>query len=77
MYSLQHDLNKCLVDILESLLQIYSEYCIPKSFQFVSDIRQLQRTAYTEFYASFNIFSLFTNVHLDETIDIVLNILLP
>lgn len=68
--STQYKLAKWLVKFLHPVLQHYSEYCIPESFQFKSDMHKLQCTFDTELLVSFDICSLFTNVPLDETIGI-------
>lgn len=68
--SVQHELAKWLVEILDPVLKFYSDYCTQDSFQFVSYIHKLQRTTDNDFLMSFDICSLFTNVPLDETIDI-------
>lgn len=70
VYSAKHELAKCLREVLDPFWHYYSEYCILDSFQFASDIRKLRRTVVTEFLMSFDIYNLFTNVPLDETIDI-------
>lgn len=70
MGSAQHGLTNLLVALLHPVLQYYSEYCIPDSFQSASYIHKLQRTVYMEFLVSFGICSLIMNVPPDKTIDI-------
>ena len=68
--SAQHELAKWLVEILDPLLRIYSDYCIPDSFQFASLICKLKHSTDTESLYSFNTSNQFINVLLEETIGI-------
>lgn len=63
--SAQYEFAKWLVKFLDPVLPYYSEYCIPESFQFQSDMHKLQRTFDTELIVSFGMCSLSTNVPLD------------
>lgn len=66
----QHVLARWLIEILDPVLKFYSYYWIPVSFQFASYIHKLQRSNNTEYLVTFDISSLFTNVAIDETMDI-------
>ena len=71
----QHRLAKWLVTILKPVYDEYSTYCLPDSFTFADEIQQLDINPSKTFLCSFDIRSLFTNVPLDETIDICTNYL--
>jgi hypothetical protein len=66
------NLAKYLVPILHPLTQ--NEYVINNSFEFASDLQSIDPRS---FLVSFDVESLFTNIPLDETIDIILNELFP
>jgi len=68
--SSQHQLAKFLSIILQPVLETHSSHCIKDSFTFARIIQKLDLDPKTTFLCSFNISSLFTNVPLDETIQI-------
>lgn len=73
--------NPCfkLAKYIVSILNPYSinEYSVSNSSSFVSDIKQYNKDADKLFMASFDIESLYTNVPLKETINIIADILFP
>ena len=68
--SVQLEVAKWLVEILDPVRQFYPYCCVPDSSRFASMIRQRPRCVNTEYFISFDISSLFTNILLDETIRI-------
>ena len=68
--SVQHELAKWLVELLDPVLQSYSGCSVSDSFLFALIIRQPPRCVDTEFLVSFDISSLLTNIPLDESISI-------
>ena len=66
--STQHELAKYLSFILQLVLDLYSSNCVKDSFTFAQTICDLNLKA--TFLCSFDISSLFTNIPLDETINI-------
>ena len=68
--SSQHQLAKYLSALFQPVLEIYSNNCIKDYFLFAEEIRQLKLKPDESFLCSFDISSLFTNVPLDETIQI-------
>ena len=66
--SYSHNLAKFLSDILKPIAS--NEYTVKDSFTFVSDILSVPSIP---FMCSFDIVSLFTNIPIDETINICLN----
>lgn len=73
--SAQHELAKWLSTILKPVLECYSTFCIQDSFTFANYVRNLDIDPSQCFLGSFDIASLFTNVPLQETIDICANFL--
>ena len=71
----QHELAKWLIDTLNPVLKNYSVHCILDFFQFAALIHALKPSSDTEYLCSFDISSLFTNIPLDETIDICVDML--
>ena len=71
----QHELAKWLADILDPVLQKFSVNCIADSLRFASFIRDLECESHTNFLCSFDVTSLFTNVPLNETIEICADML--
>ena len=63
-------LAKWLVECLNPVLEFYSGFCVKDSFTFSSIIYRLPVCNDSQFLVSFDIASLFTNIHLDETISI-------
>ena len=64
-----YDLAKFLVPILDPLTR--NEFTVKNSFEFVSEITNINLNQFV--MASFDVESLFTNIPLDETIDIICN----
>lgn len=65
--SMQNELSTCLEEILESVLQLYSNN-IFDSFRFVRAIRELNAVfVFVVFIVSYVAVSLFTNVPFEET----------
>ena len=69
--SAQFNISKFLIKILEPVSEKFSTFCIKDSFSFVDVIRNNIVTP--DKMCSFDIKSLFTNVPVDETINICLN----
>ena len=67
--SSHHELSKWLASLLEPVLKRFSTHCIHDSFTF-ADAIQNSKDANNLFMCSFDISSLFTNVPLEETINI-------
>lgn len=66
--SMQNELSTCLEEILESVLQLYSNNNIFDSFCFVRAIRELNAVfVFVVFVVSYVAVSLFTNVPFEET----------
>ena len=68
--SFQHQLAKYLSALLQPMLKIYSKSCIKNCFLFADENRQLKLKTDKFFLSSFDISCLFSNVPLDETIQI-------
>ena len=68
--SAQHQLAKWLTPLLQPVLQNLSSNCVFDSFTFVKEVRKFTFSPSSVFLCSFDIFSLFTNVPLAETIEI-------
>ena len=66
----QHNLAKWLNHILSPVLDFYSTYCLEDSFTFVKTIKNLKFDVSNTFWCSFDVKSLFTNIPLQEAIDI-------
>ena len=66
--SAQSKLAKFLNSSLEPVLKYFSAYCLKDSFTFVDKIKEME--ARNTFIASFDVKSLFTNVPLEEVIEI-------
>ena len=66
--SAQHKLAKFLNSCLEPVLKHFSSYCLKDSFTFVDKIKEME--ANNTFNASFDVKILFTNVPLEEVIEI-------
>ena len=64
-----HELGKWLADLLQSVLERFSSHCISDLFTFAKTMQNLDIDP-NVFMCSFDVFSLFTNVPLDETIKI-------
>ena len=68
--SSQHELAKWLAEILAPVLKLYSSHCVKDSFTFANFIQNYNLEPAKAFLCSLDISSLFTNVPLDETIEI-------
>ena len=68
--SSQHELPKWLAEILAPVLKLYSSHCVKNSFTFAKFIQNCNLVPAKTFLCSFDISSLFTNVPLDDTIEI-------
>ena len=71
--SAQHKLAKFSNLSLEPVLKYFSEYCLKDSFTFVDKIKDIE--AQNTFIALFDVKSLFTNVPLEEVIEICVDTL--
>ena len=70
MTGLSHyELGRWLAGLLQSVLERFSSHCISDSFTFTKTMLNLDIDP-NVFVCSFDVSSLFTNVHLDETIKI-------
>ena len=67
--SAHHQLSKWSASLLQPVLDRFTAQCIPDSFTFADYIQKLVGQT-DSFMCSFNVSSLFTNVHPDETIKI-------
>ena len=63
----QHELAKFLAVTLQTVLALYSSFCIQDFFSFAELIRQFDPKSDQSYLCSFDICSLFTNVPLGET----------
>ena len=66
----QHELAKSLTEILVPVLKLYSSHCAKDSSTFANFIQNCNLEPAKSCLCSFEISSLFTNVPLDETIEI-------
>ena len=73
--SAQHELAKWLSEVLKPVTDHYSTFCVRDSFTFANEVQLLPFDTTSCFMGSFDISSLFTNVPLDETIEICANFL--
>ena len=71
--SAQHKLEKFLDYQFERVLKYFSSYILKDSFSFVDQIKDIESN--NTFIASFDVKSLFTNVPLEEVIEICLDML--
>ena len=69
-----HELGKCLAGLLQPVLEPFSSHCILHLFIFAKTMQNLIIDP-NVVMCSFDVSSLFTNVPLDETIKIYLNVL--
>ena len=72
--SSHYELSKWLASLLQPVLKRFSTHCIRDSFTFADAIHNL-KDSYNLFMCSFDISSLFTNVPLEETVNISLDAL--
>ena len=70
--SYNYDLSKFLANLLTPLIP--KTYCAEDTFSFVKDIKEVSFS--NKFMVSYDVMSLFTNIPLDETINIAVEILL-
>ena len=68
--SSQNKLAKWLAEIFPPVLKLYSSHCVKDSFTFANFIQNCHLEPAKTFLCYFDISSLFTNVPLDETIEI-------
>ena len=73
--SAQHQLAKWPTSLLDPVIQLFSTNCIPDSFASAETLRNFQFPTLSPFLYSFDISNLFTNVPLQETIEICANAL--
>ena len=73
----QHAMAKWLTEVLQPVLTKYSEHVVKDSFQFCSTIQGFasERDVSQTFMCSFDIKSLFTNIPLNQTIQVCLDAL--
>ena len=67
----QYAVSRWLCSLLQPVLSLYSTYCVRDTFEFVSQLRDLSVLSNGSM-CSLDVVSLFTNVPLLETIDIML-----
>ena len=67
--SSHHELGKWLASLLQPVLEWFLSHCISDSFTFAKTMQNLDINP-NVFMCSFDVFSLFTNVPLDETMKI-------
>ena len=72
--SAQHQLAQWLTSVIDSVLSLYSTYCISDSFTFADKVKTFNFPP-SVFLCSYDVCSLFTNVPLAETIEICANAL--
>lgn len=73
--SAQHELAAWLTEILEQVLQLFSNNFILDHSHFLKVIQELNVDSASGFMVSFDIVSVITNVPLEETIDICATVL--
>ena len=73
--SAQHEMARWLTKVLQPVLQQYSSHLIKDSFEFVNTLREFGEVGEDSFMCSFDVKSLFTNVPIEETIQICLDVL--
>ena len=70
--SYNYNLSKYLTGLLAPHIPL--EYCSTDSFTFVKDLREV--SSHNKYLVSFDVVSLFTNIPLNETIDLAVNLIL-
>ena len=65
----QYDVSKWLCKVLDPVVKMYNGHCVKDSFAFI-DLLKDKNVRSTGHMCSFDVVSLFTNVPLEETIDI-------
>ena len=73
--SAEHEMARWLAEILRPVLQHYSKYVVTDSFQFCRTLGEHANVGENAFMCSFDVCSLFTNVPVEETIQICLDAL--
>ena len=73
--SAQHESPKQLTDILKPVVEKFSSFVVKDSFSFSESMHLFRDPLCETFMCSFDVRSLFTNVPLDETINICMNTL--
>ena len=68
--SSQHEIAKWLAEILAPVIKLYSSHCVQDSSTYGNFMQNCNLEPAKTFLCSFDISSLFTNVPLDETIEI-------
>ena len=71
--SVQHQLAKWLTTLIQPVLEFYSAHCLKDSFIFAEHMRSRVMDCDNFIMCSFDVSSLFTNVPLEETIEICAN----
>ena len=73
--SAHHEMARWLAEVLQPVLTQYSSNCVKDSFRFCEDLREYGPIEHDAFLCSFDVVSLFTNVPIDETVQICLDTL--
>ena len=73
--SAQHEMARWLAEILQPVLRHYSKYVVADSFEFCRTLGEHVNLGENVFMYSFDVRSLFTNVPIEETIQICLDAL--
>ena len=73
--SAQHEMARWLAEVLQPVLPRYSSNCVKDSFSFCEDLKEYGPVDHDTFLCSFDVVSLFTNVPIEETIQICLDTL--
>ena len=73
--SAQHELARWLAEVIRPVLHRYSSNVVKDSFSFCADLQDYGHVSDSAFMCSFDVVSLFTNVRIDETIQICLDTL--
>ena len=73
--SAQHELARWLAEVIRPVLNRYSSNVVKDSFSFCADLQDYGHVSDSAFMCSFDVVSLFTNVPIDETIQICLDTL--
>ena len=71
----QHEMARWLAEILQPVLNRFSTLLVKDSFEFCKVLRDFGPVQEDSFMCSFDVKSLFTNVPIDETIEICLDTL--
>ena len=73
--SAEHELARWLAEVIRPVLNRYSSNVVKDSFSFCADLQDNGQVSDTAFMCSFDVVSLFTNVPIDETLQICLDTL--